>query len=85
MKGLKLGADDYFTKPSSIPELLAQLMRNMGRVMLHRDLLTRVRGAEYQDEFEYRRACILHLRRKLERPPQPPLHHHPAWNRPHAC
>lgn len=119
VKGLRLGADDYVTKPFNVQELLArieavlrrtrssdepdsprvvtvgdvtidffhrrvlirgqevaltlteykllsQLIANAGRVMLHRELLTRVWGPEYQGELEYLRAYILHLRRKIE-------------------
>jgi two-component system KDP operon response regulator KdpE len=125
VKGLKLGADDYLTKPFNVQELLArieavlrrsgspeetraphafssgdvsvdfvqhrvmvrgqevsltateyklllQLASNAGRVMLHRDLLTRVWGSEYQDELEYLRAYIRLLRQKIEDDPHRP-------------
>ncbi|MEE8420154.1 MAG: response regulator transcription factor [Dehalococcoidales bacterium] len=127
VKGLKLGADDYLTKPFNVQELLArieavlrrsgspeetraphsfigneitvdfvqhrvtvrdqevsltateykllfQLVSNAGRVMLHRDLLTKVWGSEYQEELEYLRAYIRHLRQKLEDDPHHPRH-----------
>lgn len=125
VKGLKLGADDYVTKPFNAQELLArieavlrrtrsgenpdtprnfsygdisvdfiqrrvtvrgkevaltlteykllsQLVNNAGRVMLHGELLTRVWGPEYQNELEYLRAYIRHLRQKIEDDPHQP-------------
>ncbi len=127
VRGLKLGADDYLTKPFNVQELLAridavlrrtqlsdevevprtftcdeisvdfvrrrvevrgqevaltlteykllcQLVSNAERVMLHRELLTRVWGPEYGDEVEYLRAYIRHLRQKIEDDP-----HHPKY------
>ncbi len=125
VRGLKMGADDYITKPFNVQELLArieavlrrtkdvaeanhprtfsggevtvdfvqrrvmvrgeevaltmteykllsQLVNNAGKVMLHRELLTRVWGPEYQDEVEYLRAYIRHLRQKIEEDPHQP-------------
>ena len=124
VKGLRLGADDYLTKPFNLGELLArveavlrrarpaeegkprvytcddivvdfnrrrvtvkdtevsltlteykllcELVSNAGRVLLHRELLTRVWSAEYQEENDYLRAYIRHLRRKIEADPHRP-------------
>ncbi len=55
-------------------KLLCQLVTNVGRVMLHQELLTKVWGAEYRDEVEYLRAYIRHLRQKIEEDPHQPKH-----------
>jgi DNA-binding response OmpR family regulator len=47
-------------------KLLSLLVSNAGRVMLHRELLAKVWGAEYQEEVDYLRAYIRHLRQKIE-------------------
>ncbi len=53
-------------------KLLSQLVSNAGRIILHRELLTKVWGVEYQDELEYLRAYIRHLRQKIEEEPHQP-------------
>jgi DNA-binding response OmpR family regulator len=53
-------------------KLLSHLVTNAGRVMLHRELLTRVWGVEYQEEVDYLRAYIRHLRQKIEADPPNP-------------
>ncbi len=47
-------------------KLLILLVSNAGRVMLHRELLSKVWGVEYQEEVDYLRAYIRHLRQKIE-------------------
>jgi two-component system, OmpR family, KDP operon response regulator KdpE len=54
--------------------LLRQLALNPNRVMLHRDLLAEVWGAEYVDDIDYLRAYVRYLRRKLEADPSNPQH-----------
>jgi two-component system KDP operon response regulator KdpE len=46
--------------------LLAQLARNRGRLITHRDLLVAVWGAGYGDDTQVLRAHIANLRRKIE-------------------
>lgn len=53
-------------------KLLYQLAINVGRVMLHEDLLRKVWGPEYEDEIGYLRVYISRLRRKIERNPDRP-------------
>jgi len=127
VKALKLGADDYLTKPFSVDELVArvesvlrrassdskrtslgvvrlgnvaidfahravfvdsdqirltpteyallqELASNVGKVLTHRDLLTRVWGPEYVDDTEYLHVFVSRLRRKLEAVPSAPQH-----------
>jgi DNA-binding response OmpR family regulator len=47
-------------------ELLYQLASNAGRVMLHRELLSRIWGPEFRDEVHYLRTWVSRLRAKLE-------------------
>lgn len=54
--------------------LLAQLGANAGRVLLHRELLSRVWGPEFKDESQYLRTWVSRLRAKLApEPDAPPL------------
>ncbi|HEY8446305.1 MAG TPA: response regulator transcription factor [Thermomicrobiales bacterium] len=53
-------------------ELLSQLAGNVGRVMLHGELLSRIWGPEFRDEAHYLRTWVSRLRAKLETDPQTP-------------
>lgn len=46
-------------------ELLAELASNPGKVLMHRELLTRIWGAEFRDESQYLRTWVSRLRNKL--------------------
>jgi two-component system KDP operon response regulator KdpE len=48
-------------------KLLYQLASNVGRILLHEDLLRRVWGPEYRDETEYLWVYMRYLRQKLEK------------------
>jgi DNA-binding response OmpR family regulator len=52
--------------------LLYHLVQNVGRVLTHDQLLTRVWGYEYRDEPHYVRLYINYLRKKLEKDPANP-------------
>ncbi|HSJ53715.1 MAG TPA: response regulator transcription factor [Anaerolineae bacterium] len=54
--------------------LLRRLALNPNCVILHRDLLAEVWGAEYVDDIDYLRAYVRYLRRKLEADPANPRH-----------
>jgi two-component system KDP operon response regulator KdpE len=56
-------------------ELLRVLVRNRGRLMTHRALLTEVWGPEYADDVTVLRGQIANLRRKIE-PPHGPRRHY---------
>lgn len=53
-------------------DLLAELTRNAGKVLTHRELLQRVWGPDYSGENTYLRTFVRHLRRKLEPNPAQP-------------
>jgi DNA-binding response OmpR family regulator len=51
--------------------LLALLLQNTGRILMHQQLLEKVWGWEYVDDLDYVRIYISHLRKKIE--PNPAL------------
>ncbi|MEW6522239.1 MAG: response regulator transcription factor [Bacillota bacterium] len=55
-------------------EVLHQLALNAGKVLVHEDLLTKVWGPEYRDEYQYLRNYISNLRKKLEPDPAKPTY-----------
>lgn len=55
-------------------KLLAMLIRNVGKVVTHRQLLTEVWGAAYAEETQYLRVYMGQLRHKLEVDPARPYH-----------
>ena len=63
------GADVHLT-PIEF-ELLRTLIRNRGRLMTHRALLTEVWGPQYGDATQVLRTHIANLRRKIEPPGEP--------------
>jgi two-component system, OmpR family, KDP operon response regulator KdpE len=52
--------------------LLAQLVKNAGRLLTHEALLTRVWGREYRDDTQLLRLYITYLRQKIEPDPAHP-------------
>lgn len=132
VKGLKLGADDYITKPFSTEELMARigallrraslppssrrpavfasgdlvvdfarrrvtvrgkevdltpkefrllscLVRNRGKVLPHRTILTQVWGPAYANELDCLKVYIRYLRRKIEEDPSNPRYILTEW------
>ncbi len=53
-------------------EILRLLLQNAGKVLTHRQLLTRVWGTSYANEMHILRVNISNLRRKIERDPSRP-------------
>ncbi len=52
--------------------LLVRLVRDAGKVLTHRQILTDVWGAAYAKETHYLRVFMRHLREKLEEDPTKP-------------
>ena len=60
--------------PDAAKETLATLIRNVGRVVTHDQLLKEVWGANYRDQTHYLRVYMGQLRHKLEKDPARPRH-----------
>ena len=70
---VSVGGEDVSLSPTEW-QLLANLISNAGRVILHEDLLGMTWGPEYRNDLQYLRVWISRLRRKLgERPGRPSL------------
>lgn len=54
--------------------LLTMLIRNVGKVLTHRQLLKEVWGPSHQEDSHYLRTYMAHLRQKLEADPAQPRH-----------
>lgn len=54
--------------------LLVYLVKNMGRVLTHQNILMKVWGGGYDDNVEYLRVYMSQLRKKLEVDPKHPRH-----------
>jgi two-component system KDP operon response regulator KdpE len=60
-------------------KLLSCLVRNEGRVLPHRYLLSEVWGPEYADEVDYVKLYIRYLRLKIEEDPSDPVYIQTEW------
>ena len=60
-------------------KLLSCLVRNEGRVLPHRYLLTEVWGPEYADDVDYVKLYIRYLRLKIEKDPSNPVYIMTEW------
>ncbi|MEI6350287.1 MAG: response regulator [Verrucomicrobiota bacterium] len=65
-RGVTLTATEY--------ALLRLLVRHAGRVITHRQMLREIWGPNSEEHRQYLRVYITHLRRKIERDPQKPVH-----------
>lgn len=63
-RAVRVGGKEVKLTPTEY-RLLYQLVRNAGRVLTHRELLTRVWGPEFTDKTSYLKVHVQHLRQKL--------------------
>ena len=78
-QALDAGADDYLTKPFSTTELmpmeynlLSLFLRNSGKVLTTRYLISAIWGSGYGEDTQALRALMAGLRRKIEENPAKP-------------
>ena len=55
-------------------DLVAHLARNVGRLVTHAQLLREVWGAGYEDQTQYLRVHVAHIRSKIEPEPSQPVY-----------
>ena len=72
---VSVGGTEVHLTPTEF-DLLRLLIRNRGRLITHRELLTTVWGAGYADDTQVLRAHIANLRRKIEPSGAPSGHHY---------
>lgn len=80
VSGLRLDAAAHTVSRDGVPihltpkeyDLLLQLVRNAGRVITHRHLLTAIWGAAHAGDVQYLRVAIAQLRAKIEPDPTHP-------------
>jgi two-component system, OmpR family, KDP operon response regulator KdpE len=70
-RGVTVRGKDIHLTPKEF-ELLAHLVRNAGKVLTHRKLLTAIWGGNYAEQTEYLRVFIGQLRKKVEPDPAAP-------------
>ena len=70
---VRLGGERLALTPKEY-EVLAYLARNAGKVLLHRQVLQAVWGAEYGEEADYLWTYVRRIRRKIEPEPEHPRH-----------
>jgi two-component system KDP operon response regulator KdpE len=68
---VRLDGDDVHLTPTEF-DLLRALVRNRGRLLTHRALLTEVLGHGYEDDTQVLRVHIANLRKKIEPDPSNP-------------
>jgi DNA-binding response OmpR family regulator len=75
---VKVRGDKVDLTPTEF-DLLSCLVRNEGRVLPHRYLLSEVWGPEYADEVDYVKLYIRYLRLKIEENPSEPVYIQTEW------